>query len=404
MTISIRTIRASTGERYAVLVGEDGSPLFYPSLYVTVHMRGRSLAVNTIRNALSAIKALYEWQGTHRIDVESRFSRSELLSNHEVHALRDAMQKPLAVNGDRKVVPISRRMRVSTGIQYARLSVIAEYLGFLASQLQLPSSQGSADARSMVALIKANRPKKATKSVIGREDKHLDNGILDLLEQVLKPGSDRNPVGDYSLQLRNALIFSILRLTGLRRGELLNIKIEDIDFTKNTIRVVRRPDSKGDVRSTQPVAKTRERTFPLIPVLVERIHEYVVGHRNKIPAARRHGYLFITHKIGPFCGLPLSNSGFGKFMATLKTVVEGGGNIHAHLLRHHWNYTFSLICESKEEKPEREEKIRSYLMGWSETSGTAATYNHRRIKELAGQAVMDLQNKYLKGSDKGDVE
>jgi hypothetical protein len=34
-------------------------------------------------------------------------------------------------------------------------------------------------------------------------------------------------------------------------------------------------------------------------------------------------------------------------------------------------------------------------MGWSETSGTAKTYNKRHIKEAAGEAVIGLQKKYL---------
>ncbi|HIE3934536.1 TPA: hypothetical protein ACXNHW_005608 [Pseudomonas aeruginosa] len=45
-----------------------------------------------------------------------------------------------------------------------------------------------------------------------------------------------------------------------------------------------------------------------------------------------------------------------------------------------------------------EEKIRSYLMGWEETSGTARTYNKRHTKQKAAEAVLALQKKYLKKS------
>jgi hypothetical protein len=45
-----------------------------------------------------------------------------------------------------------------------------------------------------------------------------------------------------------------------------------------------------------------------------------------------------------------------------------------------------------------EEKIRSYLMGWEETSGTAQTYNKRHTKQKAAEAVLALQSKYLKKS------
>eukprot|EP01030_Chromulinospumella_sphaerica_P007869 gene7869-7699_t len=58
-------------------------PLFYPALYVTVHLRGRSLALNTIQNALDAVKALYAWQGYYGHDIESYFSRGELLQAHD---------------------------------------------------------------------------------------------------------------------------------------------------------------------------------------------------------------------------------------------------------------------------------------------------------------------------------
>jgi len=45
-------------------------------------------------------------------------------------------------------------------------------------------------------------------------------------------------------------MFAVLRATGLRRGELLILKVDDINFAKNVLRVVRRPDSKQDSRSS----------------------------------------------------------------------------------------------------------------------------------------------------------
>ncbi|WDH52769.1 site-specific integrase [Pseudomonas chlororaphis] len=405
MGLSLRRIKSTDGERFIVLVDEDGMPLFYPALYVTVHLRGRSLAVNTIQSALNALKALYAWRNYYSIDVEQRFSRGELLLSHEIHSLRDFMQRPLAGEDGGNVVSISRRVEtVSKGNQYARMSVIADYLGFLADQ-NLPSSTSSRDVVGrMVSQIKSNRPKTSNKSNVSREDKYLDDSVLDRLEITLRPGADNNPVREYAVQVRNALMFSILRITGLRRGELLNLKVEDIDFGTNTMKVVRRPDSKGDARAYQPVAKTRERVIPLIPELADQIYSYVLSHRNKVPGAKKHGYLFVTHKSGSSQGLPLSNAGFGKFVGQLKHILEGYSGIHAHSLRHHWNYSFSKTCEIQGVTPEREEKIRSYLMGWSETSGTAATYNRRRIREQANKAVLELQSKHFSNAKNGATE
>jgi integrase len=190
-------------------------------------------------------------------------------------------------------------------------------------------------------------------------------------------------------------MFTILRLTGMRRGELLNLKIEDFDFARNTVSVVRRADSPGDPRTYQPLAKTRERSFPLAAELIGRIHKYIVQHRNKVPGARKHGYLFVTHRSGRTQGWPISSSGFGKFIASISSLASEFNGLHSHALRHHWNYIFSKQCDERDICSEREEKLRSYLMGWSETSGTAGLYNKRHIREEAAKVVVGLQNKHL---------
>ena len=108
MQLSVRRFQGEGGERFSVLVDDSGMPLYYPALYVTAELRGASLSINTIDNALSALKAMYAWQDYYGLDLESRFKRSELLLPHEIHSLRDFMQKPLADTRPRdgKVVPI----------------------------------------------------------------------------------------------------------------------------------------------------------------------------------------------------------------------------------------------------------------------------------------------------------
>lgn len=400
MALSIRRIRGSDGERHAILVDEAGMPLFYPTLWVTVILRGGAKAVNTIQNALNAIKCLYAWQDTYPIDLEQRFSAGGFLEANEVHSLRDFLQKPLGEKSDRKVVSLARKGKVvSANSQYARMSVAAEYLEFLARRLSPSSEKNVQRINKMVAEIKANRPKQTTKTMDGeRDEKHLEDADLDALEARLKPGSDGNPFSDYGVQFRNALMFAILRATGLRRGELLNLKVDDINFAANVLRVVRRPDSEQDVRPYQPVAKTRERQFPLDVELANRIHEYVTYHRNRFVAAKRHGYLLVTHAPGPFQGAPLSNSGFSEVIASVKGII---GSIHAHKLRHHWNYSFSNLSAAKGLPAATEEKLRSYLMGWEQTSGTAAIYNRRHIKKEAAESMLEHQRKVLgKNRDK----
>nr|WP_299380313.1 site-specific integrase [uncultured Halomonas sp.] len=405
MKLSVKHIRFDDGERYMLLVDESGMPLYFPTLYVTAIVRGGSKAANTVKNALQAIKVLYGWQSDYQIDLESSFACGELLEARQIHTLRDFMQRSLKddVQPERKVVATTARKRrpkaVSSKVQYARLSVVADYLGFLAVQLQQGTEENKKRIQAMVNMVKANRPKTSNRSQKDRDEIYLDAGLLDRLDKALKPGSESNPVKDYGTQFRNALMIAILRVTGMRRGELLSLKIEDIDFSANRLSVVRRPDSKGDLRSYQPVAKTRERTIPIEPLLTDRIHDYVLKHRNKVPGAKKHGYLFVTHKAGPSCGHPLSIAGFSKFMHEIKGIAPEFSDIHAHALRHAWNYMFSKQLDEKSVTPEREQQIRSYLMGWNPTSGTAATYNKRHIKEAAGEAVLGLQKRYLnKGS------
>ena len=98
----------------------------------------------------------------------------------------------------------------------------------------------------------------------------------------------------------------------------------------------------------------------------------------------------------------MSISGIDYIFKRLKEAVNDH-TLSPHKLRHQWNYEFShSVDNSGEDLSEAlEEQIRSYLMGWSPTSGMAANYNRRRIVEKAHDASKAHQERLLKMMEDG---
>ena len=396
MDISLRRFRGSEGERFSVLVDGQGMPLFYPTLFSTWVLRASSQAANSITNTLNALKAVCAWEARVGIELESLFLQGKLLDHNQIRDLCDFLQRSLISNEVTTVTSIRQKPNVvNASIHYFRISTAARYLKFLAHRVA--PHLDDVVVNKMVDTIKAHRPGKPKKSDPDRDEIHLSDEAVQAIEAALRPGSYDNPARDSGVQLRNALMFFILKLTGVRRGELLNLRIGDINFGNNTMSVIRRPDSNLDTRKHQPTAKTLPRRLRIAPALIGKISDYVKDIRSKVPGAKRHDYLFVTHKAGPTQGAPMSIGAFSKWMGQIADVAEGAG-FHAHALRHNWNYQFSRLAEQKGMSPEEEEKTRSYWMGWSETSGTAGTYNRRHTKEKAQQAGLELQERYYQSN------
>ena len=78
---------------------------------------------------------------------------------------------------------------------------------------------------------------------------------------------------------RDKLIIELLYVTGIRRSELINLKISDISFYKKTLTV----KGKGN----------KQRYIPLIEDIVPTIKNYIQLRKEK---SEEHNYLFITQK------------------------------------------------------------------------------------------------------------
>lgn len=395
----VKHIEYKDGERHKILCSaDDGIPVFYPTLFITNHVRGAGLSVSTTQVVITSIKVLYAWMDCYQIDLEDRFKNGLLLSDNEIISLRDFSKTKLS-----SVLQKSRKASkkkfdldgVGKHTHYARMTYISEYIEFLARKLNVKSVDKGIFKKidAMCHRIKSHRPVLRSRVSRDKQVKIEGKEIIDLLFDVIKPGSDKNPFINCDVQCRNFIMFSILRELGIRRGELLNLRVEDVDFLKDELKIRRRADSKLDPRRYQPLVKTRERSLLMSKELSEQIFNYVKDIRSKFASSKKHPYLFVSHKEGPSQGMPLSNSGFGRVVSAIQQVCEELRLFHPHFLRHEWNRGFSNVVDESDEyiSPEKEEQIRSYLMGWSQGSGTAATYNSRHIMEKARSAVIQYQ-------------
>ena len=395
-----KTFVMDSGERYCLLLDGEGMPLYYPNLYLTTQVRGRSLSFSSMESSLSGISVLYRYWDSQDETLENRFSDGRYLKIFELDAIKDFCQLKFGMRtlSMDNVVYLDRKQglgeRVSVETEYARLTVIARYLKWLAEQVSAnrPGRFSVLQIGKMEKALKSRRPIKKGRNTEGAT-KGYSGEQLNLLFEVFRLESELNPFKDKSVRARNRLVFLILHHLGIRGGELLNIRIRDIDFSSNELVIARRADEKDDPRKDQPLVKTLDRRLPMKDTLAKEFHSYVLNERRLVPNSSKHDYLFVTHKAGSTQGQPLSRSAYKKMLRVVQEVSPLLVSFTGHQLRHSWNEAFSQLMDSMDEPPseEQQEKLRSYLMGWREGSGTSATYNKRYTKRKANMAALTLQ-------------
>lgn len=422
------------GERVPMLHDERGLPLFYPTLFATSQLRNAGAAVNTIRNKLTDLVVLLRWEQAHGRDLIAEFRSGRFLTVADVASLRDFAKldmRHLNYVGDgaqvlsdgvvdfleARVAPIPARAAIGGQQHFNRISTFADYLEFTASVVtqHQHSAQVAQDITRMAGTIRKHRPRGLAKQ--WEDDRDVRSPPSELVERFMAIGAEgdaRNPFRHPDVQLRNAIIFGLLRHTGMRRGELLSLRLDQFDLGHEPqVWIRRNQDDKHDSRRYQPVAKTKERPLPLPESLANQIDRYMLKVRASISPAKRHPYLLVSHRKGSTWGKPLSVSALNsQIFARMRTADPAFEAIHPHAFRHHFNYELSVgidkhnakardCAEGMQASPISEAQeldVRAFLNG-HRSKASGAAYNRRHIREASDRASRQVQTGLKRSED-----
>lgn len=179
---------------------------------------------------------------------------------------------------------------------------------------------------------------------------------------------------------RDRLILMLLRETGVRRGELLGLHLEDVqDFdNKGRIRIVRRSNPN------RVWAKGNEREIPVLhncEAVQETFHAYLLEEYPHQAERLGHGMLFVNLE-GSSVGHPMSATRLNKLFDQLHT--RTGIKAHPHLFRH-------TLATRMLQAGYLDQYVQQ-ILGHSSIATTKDTYSHV-LDEMSLEAYLEDEEK-----------
>jgi site-specific recombinase XerD len=153
--------------------------------------------------------------------------------------------------------------------------------------------------------------------------------------------------------IRNKLIIDLLYTTGVRRAELIHLKMENVDLSSNTIKVLGK--------------RNKERILPVLPIISDQFSLYV-KERTSLSTIVNNDYFFLTKK-----GLKLNESFVYRLINSYFSTVSEKVKKSPHILRH--TFATHLLNNGADLNSVKE------LLGHSSLASTQI-YTHNSLAEL----------------------
>ena len=153
--------------------------------------------------------------------------------------------------------------------------------------------------------------------------------------------------------IRDKLIIDLFYTTGIRRAELINLKIQNIDLSNATIKVLGK--------------RNKERIVPILPIIVNEINNYL-NERLQLELVNDDKYFFLLLK-----GVKLNDSFVYRLINYYFSTVSEKVKKSPHILRH--TFATHLLNNGADINSVKE------LLGHSSLASTQV-YTHSSLAEL----------------------
>ena len=169
--------------------------------------------------------------------------------------------------------------------------------------------------------------------------------VVDVLNQM------QNPAGFE--EIRNKLVIDLFYTTGIRRAELIHLKIGSVNVSNNTIKVLGK--------------RNKERIIPLLPIVSRQLILYF-KERARLEKVMDNDFFFLTKK-----GLKLNDSFVYRLINTYFSTVSEKVKRSPHIVRH--TFATHLLNNGADLNSVKE------LLGHSSLASTQI-YTHSSLSEL----------------------
>ena len=355
-----------------MLVRPDGLLDQDAVIYTTVVRRARSGSFHTLIQALYGILAIRRFTVTRQIDLEERILKGKFLHLHEWTDF--AQEEGIGV------CPATLASKMANALTFITWRIKCRM-----HQISDPAFRAYFKEGAELFLDEAfdqipNDGRDCIREPLCREQRCLLTNILQT------PAKLQELWPDPFAQSRNETLLWWLWLMGHRIGEVLNLRVTDVDLGAMHLKIERRHDSPDDPRRRQPLVKGRGRTLQIPPALLPALSRYLAA-RAKMPLT--HTFLFVAETLGP-----LSYSAVAKAFARLREIHPSLAPLSPHVLRHTWVAAFRTAARDSNVGEEEAARIESVAMGWWHPSSDRF-YAVRQRAEVADEISLHLQQKMV---------
>lgn len=375
--VDVLSIRLDSGEYLSYLINRQTGELL-PLTFAYALERRLDSQSSTVKNMMHSLANLYE------LALEIDFNIDAYLNGEDEYDFEafEAFVQSLFVflmSGERSPrVAGAIQSKIQTGTFNNYWKNIFDYIFFWLNKTfrRLRSRHGEEQVRSLshkMASLQDRFSQYTPRISPAQTLKLLNRHDLLKLFDLFRP--DSSIFKEEAVQWRNWAIFLTLLDSGMRKGELLNLRMADLPQAGSAgIKIVRRPDASDDPRINRPRVKSAGRTVVLNLRTIAAIHQYITMYRSDFSDSP---FIFLNDD----CTGPLSINALNEIFNKVSRV--SGIKVSSHVLRHTRHY-YRLRKLDEEFGYEKAKELVRQEGGWSAKADIPYTYKR--------QYLIDMQN------------